>query len=59
MIVELEREHPNIKASMINALGNVRPRHLLDRRLNPLTEAIAEREPPFDLPAIVPLTTRS
>src|SRR5919109_650107 len=35
LIVELEREHPNVKASMIKALGNVMPRHLLDRRLNP------------------------
>ena len=35
LIVELEREHPNVKASMIRALGNVMPRHLLDRRLNP------------------------
>ena len=44
LIVELEREHPNVKASMIKALGNVMPRHLLDRRLNPLgeiTEAVA------------------
>ena len=35
LIIELEREHPNVKASMIKALGNVMPRHLLDRRLNP------------------------
>jgi hypothetical protein len=28
-------EHPDIKNSMINALGNVVPSHLLDRRLNP------------------------
>src|SRR5436190_22812310 len=38
LIVELEREHPNVKNSMIKALGNVMPRHLLDRRLNPLGE---------------------
>jgi tRNA 2-thiocytidine biosynthesis protein TtcA len=31
LIVELEREHPNVKSSMIKALGNVMPRHLLDR----------------------------
>jgi tRNA 2-thiocytidine biosynthesis protein TtcA len=36
LIMELEREHPNVKASMIKALANVMPRHLLDRRLNPV-----------------------
>ena len=44
LIMELEREHPNVKASMLKALGNVMPRHLLDRRLNPpraLEETIA------------------
>ena len=35
LIMELEREHPNVKASMMKALGNVMPRHLLDQRLNP------------------------
>jgi tRNA 2-thiocytidine biosynthesis protein TtcA len=35
LIMELEREHPNVKASMLKALGNVMPRHLLDRRLMP------------------------
>jgi tRNA 2-thiocytidine biosynthesis protein TtcA len=35
LITELEVEHPEIKNSMIKALGNVAPRHLLDRRLNP------------------------
>jgi tRNA 2-thiocytidine biosynthesis protein TtcA len=35
LITELEREHPAVKSSMIKALGNVMPRHLLDRRLNP------------------------
>jgi tRNA 2-thiocytidine biosynthesis protein TtcA len=36
LIAELEVEHPDIKSSMIRALGNVATRHLLDRRLNPL-----------------------
>ncbi|MEP6782744.1 MAG: tRNA 2-thiocytidine(32) synthetase TtcA [Acidobacteriota bacterium] len=56
LIVELELEHPNIKASMIKALGNVAPRHLLDRRLNPLVETIdtVGDEIQHDLP-IVPL----
>jgi tRNA 2-thiocytidine biosynthesis protein TtcA len=38
MIAELEVEHPEIKNSMIRALGNVAGRHLLDKRLNPLPE---------------------
>jgi tRNA 2-thiocytidine biosynthesis protein TtcA len=35
LLVELEREHPGVKSSMLKALGNVQPRHLLDTRLNP------------------------
>jgi tRNA 2-thiocytidine biosynthesis protein TtcA len=38
LIAELEVEHPEIKSSMIRALGNVASRHLLDTRLNPLPE---------------------
>jgi len=33
MLTELEIEHPDIKNSMIKALENVVPSHLLDRRL--------------------------
>jgi tRNA 2-thiocytidine biosynthesis protein TtcA len=36
MLMDLEREHPGVKASLLKALGNVRPRHLLDRRLHPM-----------------------
>jgi len=46
LIMDLEREHPHIKASMLKAMGNVMPRHLLDRRLNPvadLTPSVAAR----------------
>ena len=32
LIAQLEVEHPDIKNSMLRALGNVAPRHLLDRR---------------------------
>jgi tRNA(Ile)-lysidine synthase TilS/MesJ len=35
LLMELEREHPGVKLSMLKALGNVAPRHLLDTRLNP------------------------
>jgi tRNA 2-thiocytidine biosynthesis protein TtcA len=38
LIAQLEVEHPEVKNSMIRALGNVAGRHLLDRRLNPLSE---------------------
>jgi tRNA 2-thiocytidine biosynthesis protein TtcA len=38
LIAELEVEHPDVKSSMIRALGNVASRHLLDRRLHPLPE---------------------
>ena len=59
LIMELEREHPNVKASMIKALGNVMPRHLLDRRLNPiadLRQTVATQLAAFDdVPADVPL----
>ena len=34
LLIDLEREHPDIRASMMKALGNVMPRHLLDRRLH-------------------------
>ena len=38
LLMELEREHPGVKISMLKALGNVAPRHLLDTRLNPPAE---------------------
>jgi hypothetical protein len=36
--MELEVEHPGVKQSMLKALSNVAPRHLLDVRLNPPAE---------------------
>lgn len=35
LIMDLEREHAGVKSSMLRALTNVMPRHLLDTRLNP------------------------
>jgi tRNA 2-thiocytidine biosynthesis protein TtcA len=40
LIMELEIEHPGVKQSMLKALGNVAPRHLLDTRLNPPAELV-------------------
>ena len=42
--MELEREHPGVKQSMLKALGNVAPRHLLDTRLNPPAELARTRD---------------
>ncbi len=38
LILDLEREHAGVKQSMLKALGNIMPRHLLDTRLNPSGE---------------------
>lgn len=38
LLAEFEVEHPDVKNSMIKALSNVQPRHLLDRRLYPIAE---------------------
>jgi tRNA 2-thiocytidine biosynthesis protein TtcA len=35
LLMDLEVEHPGVKQSMLKALANVAPRHLLDTRLNP------------------------
>lgn len=58
LISEFEMEHPDVKNSMITALGNVAPRHLLDRRLNPPRE-IASRDADVaaPLPEPQPLTS--
>jgi tRNA 2-thiocytidine biosynthesis protein TtcA len=52
LLMDFEVEHPGVKQSMLKALGNVAPRHLLDRRLNPpadlraqVTEGLSLSEP--------------
>jgi tRNA 2-thiocytidine biosynthesis protein TtcA len=58
LLLDLEGEHPGVKASMLKALSHVAPRHLLDTRLNPPADlrrlaatdaplAAAERGPGF------------
>jgi len=41
LIADLERENPDIRRSMLAAIGNVRPTHLLDQRLR---DALGARE---------------
>jgi tRNA 2-thiocytidine biosynthesis protein TtcA len=62
LILDLEREHPGVKASMLKALGNVMPRHLLDLRLNPsgeLRDSVAlrreEEAGPPPIPGVIAL----
>lgn len=57
LIMDLEREHPHVKASMLKALTNVMPRHLLDRRLtgDPSSTAVAADVP---FPQLVGLRPR-
>src|SRR5215813_3204790 len=48
LLMELEREHPGVKQSMLKALANVAPRHLLDTRLNPPAELTVRARPALD-----------
>jgi len=48
LIGELEREHPGVKSSMLKAIQNVHPRHLLDVRLNPTPDLARELVPTLD-----------
>src|SRR5580765_6118423 len=45
LVMDLETEHPGVKQSMLKALANVAPRHLLDSRLNPPAELRARARP--------------
>jgi len=52
LIADLEKEIPHIRASMLNALGNAVPSHLLDRNLfdfKRLSEAAGDIEAELDL----------
>ncbi len=50
LIMDLEREHPHVKASMLKALTNVMPRHLLDRRLVEPVDGAAAAAPVDETP---------
>ena len=64
LLAELEIEHAGVKQSMLKALGNVAPRHLLDTRLNPPSElrrlvapapARVPTGPAFDARGVLPI----
>ena len=46
LLMDLERENVGVKNSMLKALSNVSPRHLLDTRLNPPAEIADDRDAP-------------
>lgn len=59
LLDSLERDNPNLRATMLNALGNVHPSHLLDRRV---AQVWAARDPKADEatpPGLVALRKRS
>lgn len=63
LLMDLEIEHPGIKNSMLKALGNVAPRHLLDTRLNPPAElratvSLADVRATAPLASLKPASTR-
>jgi tRNA 2-thiocytidine biosynthesis protein TtcA len=64
LLMDLEREHPDIKQSLLKSLSNVQPRHLLDRRLNPpvspdepVSTVFDVKPPVIGLEALIPLAS--
>jgi tRNA 2-thiocytidine biosynthesis protein TtcA len=55
LLMQLEREHPGVKASLLKALGNVMPRHLLDRRLTEAPVSPVDGDSAQPLAPIIPL----
>jgi tRNA 2-thiocytidine biosynthesis protein TtcA len=45
LLMELEREHPDLKSSILKSIGNVQPRHLLDRRLTTSADESSDAGP--------------
>ncbi len=63
LLMDLEVEHPGVKNSMLKAIGNVAPRHLLDIRLNPPAElratvSLADARAHAPLASLKPASTR-
>ncbi len=54
LLMDLERENVGVKHSMLKALANVSPRHLLDTRLNPAAEILEDKDPSHLLQIRVP-----
>ena len=46
LLMDLERDNVGVKNSMLKALSNVSPRHLLDTRLNPPAEIVEDQDTP-------------
>ncbi len=42
LVADLEHEHPGVRKSLLRALANVAPRHLLDTRLNPVADTVRD-----------------
>jgi hypothetical protein len=60
LILDLEREHSGVKQSMLKALSNVMPRHLLDTRINPSGElrySVALRLDDAAAPTLIQIST--
>jgi tRNA 2-thiocytidine biosynthesis protein TtcA len=52
LLMDLEQEYPAVKHSMLKALANVAPRHLLDTRLNPPADLHASAKTSGVIPLI-------